>query len=329
MIIVTKNDMICVLNDEGDAFMITTVCLNPAIDHTISVNKLINGQLNRVTTSSFEACGKGVNVALTVARLGEPVCCAAFLPEGNGVMLTERLQREGIRQAHVPTGGRIRINTKVFDESAALTTEINEGGAAVTDQEIDAMTDNLIALARDSDYLVLSGSLPPGCPSNYYEKIIRSCHDVGCRIALDADTDKLAMGIQAKPFLIKPNLTELRQLTGESLQTLSEIDETARRIAHKGIGIVVVSLGENGAYITDGLRALKADPIPVEIGSTVGAGDAMLGGLVTGFARGLDMEHAFALGVACGTNAVLGRGTGLVTAQVCNELVKRVNIHSV
>ena len=306
--------------------MITAVCLNPAIDHTVTVPALVPGGLNRVKSALSQAAGKGVNVAITMRRLGVDTTCVAFLPDRNGAMLARRLEDEGIAGAYVATEGAIRTNTKIVDLSTREVTEVNESGAAVTDAQIDQMTELLQRQARSSGMLVLSGSLPPGCPPDYYRRLIESLNGLGCRCVLDADAARLKEGLKARPFLIKPNRAELEQLTGAPAATLQDIDRAARGIARGGVGVVCVSLGGDGAYITDGDTAWRADCIRVEARSTVGAGDAMIGGLAAAFDRGEPLKDAFRLGVACGTASVMSDGTGLIDRETVDDLMDRVVI---
>ena len=146
--------------------MITALCLNPAIDRTVTVPRLVIGELNRISGAMSQACGKGVNVAVTMARLGEEVACVAFLPRQNGELLSRKLQSEGVQGAFVPTEGAIRTNTKIIDLETRQATEVNESGAPVTEADVEQMTALLRAYAEKSRVMVLSGSLPPGCPAD-------------------------------------------------------------------------------------------------------------------------------------------------------------------
>ena len=306
--------------------MITAVCLNPAIDHTVTLPRLVVGELNRVTGAMSQAAGKGVNVAITMARLGEDVTCAAFLPRQNGALLERRLEGEGVRGAFVDTDGAIRTNTKIIDLESGEATEVNESGAAVTAEDLARMSLTLRSLAEKSRVMVLSGSLPPGCPADYYRRVMEDIAGAGCQCFLDADTTRLREGLKAHPFLIKPNRTELEQLTGEKMATLADIDRAARGLVDGGARMVCVSLGGDGAYLTDGATALRAEGLRVQARSTVGAGDAMIGGLAAGYDRGLPMEEMFRLGMACGAASVMSEGTGLIDKATCDTLLPQVKI---
>ncbi len=306
--------------------MITAVCLNPAIDRTASVAALTPGGLNRVIASRSDAGGKGVNVAVTLARLGEEATCLCFLPRENGRLVEEKLAAEGVACAGVALEGAIRTNLKILDESKAEITEINESGAPVNARQLDDMAALIAVHAAKSDYLVLSGSLPPGCPASFYREIMERVASLPCRCVLDADANRLREGLTARPFLIKPNLHELTELTGAEFSGLDDIDRAARALVDRGVGVVAVSMGGDGAFVTDGAVSLFAPPVAVRARSTVGAGDAMIAGLTAGFARGLPLDEAFRLGVACATAGVMSEGTGLIDRQTCAGMLDRVEI---
>ena len=305
--------------------MITCVCLNPAVDRTVSVPTLTPGGLNRVAASRSDAGGKGVNVAVTLARLGMDAACLSFLPRENGRLIEEKLASEGVAGASVPLEGAIRTNLKVFDESRREITEINESGAPVNEKALADMAALIASYAERSDFLVLSGSLPPGCPPSFYRDVMAHAPRA-CRCVLDADANRLREGLKARPFLIKPNLHELRELTGKSLNGLSDIDRAARSLVGQGVGVVAVSMGGEGAFITDGRVSLRAPRVDVAVRSTVGAGDAMIAGLVSGLSRGLTLEETFRLGVACATASVMSEGTGLIENTAVQALLPLVKI---
>ncbi|MBO4299670.1 MAG: 1-phosphofructokinase [Clostridia bacterium] len=305
--------------------MITCVCLNPAVDRTVSVPTLTPGGLNRVAASRSDAGGKGVNVAVTLARLGMDAACLSFLPRENGRLIEEKLASEGVAGASVTLEGAIRTNLKVFDESRREITEINESGAPVNEKALADMAALIAGYAERSDFLVLSGSLPPGCPPSFYRDVMESAPRA-CRCVLDADANRLREGLKARPFLIKPNLHELRELTGEPLNGLSDINRAARSLVGQGVGVVAVSMGGEGAFITDGRVSLRAPRVDVAVRSTVGAGDAMIAGLVSGLSRGLTLEQTFRLGVACATASVMSEGTGLIENTAVQALLPLVKI---
>ena len=146
--------------------MITTVCLNPCLDKTASVSALVPGGLNRIRSTRIDAGGKGVNVAVTLSRLGLDARCVLFLPEEGSAPLTGKLRAEHIAVGAVDVPGSLRTNLKIFDESESRITELNESGAPVTDAALEDMTRVIEGCAQGSELIVLSGSMPPACPAD-------------------------------------------------------------------------------------------------------------------------------------------------------------------
>ena len=183
--------------------MITTVCLNPAIDRSISIAEFNYGGMNRVKSVRSDAGGKGVNVAVTASRLGLETECISFLHKNGGKEIENRLISSGVSSDGVWLDGTLRTNIKLLDQSRNIITEINESGAPVSEAALQKMTALIARHAQDSDFLVLAGSLPPGCPADYYRTLIEAAENMKCRCILDADGDKLKEGLKARPYLIK------------------------------------------------------------------------------------------------------------------------------
>ena len=185
--------------------MITSISLNPSIDRTVTVDGLSVGGLNRVKSQTDVAAGKGVNVALAAAALGEESACIGFMYREGGSLFEQRLRAGGARSDFLWCDGAVRVNVKVFDRVKGEITELNSSGTPVTQAQLDEMTRLVARCARKADDLVLTGSLPPGCPADFYRTLAEVARKENCRVLLDADGDRLREGLKAKPFLIKPN----------------------------------------------------------------------------------------------------------------------------
>lgn len=304
--------------------MIAAVCLNPSIDRTVSIPAFEYGGMNRVTSSREDAGGKGVNVALAAARLGLDASLVGFLWRENGGLIEEKLAQAGVARDFVHLDGRVRTNMKLLDESRGAVTELNEPGARVDAPALARMTEMILARAKRSDFLVLTGSLPPGVPSGYYQMLTEAVAGTNCRVALDAEGEKLALGVRARPFLIKPNRFELTTLVGGRLDTVAQVRDAALSLVGRGVSVVAVSLGGEGALIADAGGAYFAPALPVPVRSTVGAGDTMLAALLGGLERRLPLREAFRLAVAAATACVMSEGTQPVDAALVNSLLPRV-----
>lgn len=309
--------------------MITTISLNPSIDRTVNVEKFVPGGLNRVVSAHSVAAGKGINVALTASALGVASECIGFMYREGSKLFEKRLMVGGVEYNFVWCDGSVRTNVKVFDQSTGTITEINESGARVSEDDLKRMTDLVALHAENTDYLVLAGSLPPGCPPDYYRTLIQTVEGLGCRCVLDADGDRMRYGLEACPFMIKPNRYELELMTGEKLNSLKEIRDAAQKYLDMGVSVVTVSLGSEGALITDGDETLYAPKLALDVKSTVGAGDAMVAGLTCGFIGDNKLEDAFRMGVACASARCATESYRVIDKTEYKRLLDQVKIERV
>lgn len=278
--------------------MITTVCLNPSIDHTIVIDGFEYGGLNRVRDSRYDAGGKGLNVAVAVSALGGEAECAGFMFKESARLFETRLRKSGTAYDFIWLEGSARTNLKVFDSRRGVVTEFNESGRSAGEDDLERMKALVAHRAARADFLVLSGSLPPRCPADYYAQLLRAAAGQKCRCVLDADGAPLREGLKAGPWMLKPNRAELEALTGRKLASVQDVRDAARELVAGGAGVVAVSLGAEGAVAVDAREAFFAPPLRIEVRSTVGAGDCMVAALTCGFAAGKGLEEAFRMGVA-------------------------------
>ncbi len=309
--------------------MITSVSLNPSIDRTLTVERFTPGGLNRVISKSDVAAGKGINVALTVSGMGLDAECIGFMYEEGARLFEKRLMLNSTPFDFIRCEGSVRTNIKVFDRSAGVVTELNESGMTVGEGDLARMVDLVAHHAENSDYLILSGSIPPGCPADYYRTLINAVDGLGCRCILDADGERLKYGLEARPFMIKPNRFELETMTGAELKSLSDIRNAARKYIDMGVEVVAVSLGADGAMITNGDETLYAPRVNIEVKGTVGAGDAMVAGLAAGFMGECDLEEAFRMGVACASTRCVTEGYKTIDKTVYKAFLDMVKIERV
>ena len=301
--------------------MITTICLNPALDRTVTVDSLVPGHVNRIRTARTDVGGKGVNVAVVCRRLGldaQVIGCAGV--DGYS-KLRAKAKAEDIGCDFHTVEGAIRINTKVVPLDGSGVTELNEPGPTLTAEDLDVFFDMAAEAAAGSEYVVITGSLPPGCPVHTYRNLIELLH-VPC--ILDVGGAALAEGVKAKPFLIKPNHHELAATVGRELHTLGDIRAAAQTFVDGGVRHVVVSLGKDGALYVGEEGCFYAPEIPVEVRSTVGAGDALVGGVLYGLVKHGTMRDGFRAGAAAGTASVMTEGTQLINLDDFMRLLPRV-----
>lgn len=307
--------------------MITSICMNPSFDKTVEVDTLELGEVNRIRNSRTDMGGKGINVAVVAKRLGLNCRCIGVMGEDGSDRLRSMLEKESMEHAFLTVPGSVRTNTKIVSRDGKGVTELNEPGAAMDAAQLQAFFNMAREKAADSRYAVLTGSLPPGCPAGTYRDLMRAMEGVNC--ILDVGGKELELGAEAHPFLIKPNLSELEATLGLELRTLRSIRDAALIFLRKGVQHVVVSMGSMGAMYVSKEKTLFAPALRVEAKSTVGAGDAMVGGLLKGLEVEGDMAHAFRYGVAAGAASVMTEGTQLIVPEDFDNLLGQVKVQEV
>ena len=280
--------------------MIVTFTANPSVDRTLEIPEFARGAVIRATQTRVDGGGKGVNVTRALAANGHP--SIAVLPRGGaeGAQLMALLEAEQLLVQPVPIAGAIRANVTIVEPDGA-TTKINEPGPTLSDAEVVQLTDALLQAARGADWAVLSGSLPPGAPVDWYATLTVALHEQGVHVAVDTDGTRLRATFAAAPDLIKPNQRELAEASGVPVAGPADALAAIRRIRAAGARTVLASLGAEGALLVDDTGAYHGS---AEVGaprSTVGAGDAMLAGFL---AAGGSGAQALAEAVAWGTAAV-------------------------
>lgn len=287
--------------------MIVTVTLNPALDKTVVIPDFRAGQVNRVASSRVDPGGKGVNVSKVLMSLGEASIAAGLCGGHAGRQLLDGLERLGIPTAFEYGPAETRTNLKITTGPGGETTDVNEPGAPVTPQQLQALEARLDALTGLGDMIVLAGSLPPGVPADYYAGLTRRQHMRGVRVAVDTSGAPLRQAALAAPDLLKPNLEELEQLTGNHPESDAAILDACRPLLARGTALVAVTLGGEGAVLVSRGGAWRAQALPVTVQSTVGSGDAFTAALALGLQRGMETEQLLALAAAAGAvNAMTG-----------------------
>ena len=308
--------------------MITTICLNPCFDKTVNVDSLQPGQVNRIRDTRVDLGGKGINVAVVARRLGLDVQCIGMMGEDGSADLTALMDREDLKHRFLTVPGHVRTNMKVYSMDGQGVTELNEPGTPLTEQEIARFTDLAREATADSEIIVLTGSLPPGCPEGTYRNLMTALEGKKC--ILDTEGKELELAAKgAHPFLIKPNLREMEATLGIELRTMRTIRDAALLFIRLGVRHAVVSMGAMGAMYISADKTLFSPALRVETKSTVGAGDAMIGGMLLGYEIEKDMARAFRYGIAAGAASVMTEGTQLMIRSDFESLLDQVRIQEV
>ena len=304
--------------------MIYTVTLNPALDKTATVENLRLDSVNRISELRVDPGGKGINVSKVVRELGAKTVAIALLGGHTGTMLRNMLVELGIECKVLEVEGETRTNLKIKDPVLKTNTDINEPGPEVTDEQLRGMLDGLVSEVGGGDIVVLSGSLPRGAAADTYKVWVAALKKTGAKVYLDADGDKLVRGIEAKPDLIKPNEIELGAMMGRTLDADEKIVEAARELIDGGLDRVMVSMGGAGALYVARDVTIKANPVKVPVGSTVGAGDSVVAALAYAQDKGLGLEDTMRLAMATGAANVMQSGTQAAPRELVDSLIDKV-----
>lgn len=308
---------------------IVTLTLNPAIDQTVSVDNFRVDAVNRGQAMQFDAGGKGVNVASFLSDAGYEVTATGFLGDQNTAIFERLFARKHITDAFVRIPGFTRTGVKIVDGAQQQTTDINMLGLAPTPEGLAKLLETLERLAETHDWFVLTGSLPPGVPDDIYATIIRKVQARGKHVALDTSDAALRAAVPTGPTVVKPNTLELQQLLGVQIVGLEAIEVAARRLLGTGTQLVVISMGAQGALFVNQETSLLATPPNVVVKSTVGAGDAMVSGIVVGNIEGLDLEACARFATAFSVGAITVIGPNLPPEEDLARYRQQVVIHRV
>jgi tagatose 6-phosphate kinase len=283
---------------------------NTAIDKTMDLAELRSGTVNRVHGVRSYAGGKGLHVARTVAALGEAARLVGLIDATHRRMFEDALGPSGVAFHGVEVGESVRTCLAIREADGARVTEILEPGPLVEEPERSALCDTFLSLARGSPLAVLSGSVPRGFGEDVYAGLVSALRGTSTRCLVDASGELLRAAVEAGPFLVKPNRDEIEALLGERIESLAAAAAAARRLCERGIPLVVLSLGAQGALLASTDHVCHAvAPVQPER-NAVGSGDCLLGGIAVGLARGLPSEEVLRLGVACGAANAMNAETG-------------------
>ena len=303
--------------------MILTICPNPSIDCTIELDSLNVGKLNRIDNKVETYSGKALNVAMGVARLGEKSLATGFLFDNNAKLFEHNLEKEGVRHSFVYNQGSTRVNYKIIDKRSMLT-EINDRGDTVSVDKQAELVELVKKLSKDVNVAVMSGSLPKGVDSSYYGEVIKGVTE-RVQVIIDAERNNTLSAMSSREvYLVKPNLNELEGFVGQSLNTIPDMLKASEKYLDMGVQNVMISLGGEGAILTNGSSAWFCKSLSVAVNSTVGAGDCMVAATSVAIENGLPMPEILRRAVSAGTAAVTTSGTNLFYKDKFEEISDKV-----
>ena len=289
---------------------IVTLTVNPAVDKSTHIDRLIPEQKLRCDAPRFDAGGGGINVSKAIKRLGGK-SAAIFTTGGpSGQVLRDLVSQEGIDCEVIQTEQWTRENFIVAETSTNAQYRFGMPGAALSEAETEAVLETL--RQSKAEYVVASGSLPPQMDVNFYEKVAAISKEMGARLVLDTSGESLQAACDEGVFLLKPNIGELEALVGAKDLQIDDVDDAARMLIGDGkCEVVIVSMGPKGAILVTKDLCEHVPAPPVQKRSTVGAGDSMVAGMTWALTQGLTYSEMIRWGVACGSAATMNEGTQL------------------
>ncbi len=306
--------------------MIYTVTLNPAIDKQITVDTVALDTVLRATAVQVDAGGKGFNVSRALATQGVQNCALGFVGGAEGDFLTTALEEQGVQTEFVRLSQPTRTNVSVVGTHGDAHFKVNEAGPTIDSTAEQALISQVRTLAKQGDWWVLAGSLPPGIDRDIYNTLATIIRDAGAFVALDTSGNALANALAFGADLVKPNHHEAAELIGKPISTLAEAAAAALDLQAQGGRYVVISMGGQGAVIAANGQAWQAEAAPIEEQNPIGAGDAMVAGLVRRFSEGATGADALQWGMATGAVSASLTGTDFGTNEQVSVQAQRTNI---
>jgi len=304
---------------------ILTVTLNACVDKTYTVPGFALDQVHRPTAMVVSAGGKGINVARVYRSLGGEVTATGFLGGSNGDFLRRAMLREGVTPDFVAVAEESRVCIAIMDPIGGTQTELNENGPRITSADGDVLLARLRELLPGRDAVIISGSMPPDTPPALYRDIITLAQDeFGVKAVLDTSGEALALGAQARPFLLKPNVHELSAL-GITEDGWAESAQSLRR--KYDVPLAMVTAGARGAVLAGPEGLWEAVPPPITVVSAVGSGDSLTAAFIWASGNGYNYGEALRLGVAAGAANTTAYGAGIFPRELVFELAARTQVN--
>lgn len=300
--------------------MIYTVTFNPCLDYIVDVEDFKLGQVNRTTGELVYPGGKGINVSLVLKNLGMESTALGFTAGFTGTEIEEALQRWGCYTDFIRIGeGMSRINIKL---RAAEESEINGQGPKISEEALEKLYRKLDKM-NAGDVLVLAGSIPGSMPDTSYERIMERVAEKNIKVAVDATGDLLVNVLKYRPFLIKPNNHELEEIFKVPMDSRETMTNYAKKLLEMGARNVLISLAGDGAILVSEDGEVRTSPAPKgKVVNSVGAGDSMVAGFLTGYLTTGSYEEALRMGIAAGSASAFSER--LAVRSEVEEILKQI-----
>ncbi len=308
---------------------ILVLMMNPAFDVTITVENFKTGGTNRVKSKIVQTAGKGMNAATVARRFYDAVFVLGLCPAQDKEVFEEALTMAQLEGEFIEVLGSVRKNLKIFDAAVGVTTELNEKGFSVSEQETNELLLRYEEKLKTAAAVILTGSLPMGVSKDFYRTCAQLAKKEGVPVVLDAEGEAFSLGVEGIPYAVKPNKFELSQYANEVLDTEEKLIDAMRKLLSNGISMVVASMGAKGAYFMNEEKTIFAPSPKVEVKSTVGAGDSMAALMAYGMLEHMMLEDLAHLATSAGSVTASCEGTGLCTKEEVMKKCREVTIRYV
>ena len=306
--------------------MILTVTLNAAIDKRYVVENYQVGEVNRVKECAYVAGGKGLNVSKTAAIAGAEVLATGFVGGHAGAYITEAVEKQGVATDFIQVKGESRSCINIYDTVNKTQTEFLEPGVVVSEEEQRAFYLKFDQLLAKCDVVAMSGSVPKGIGTDMYPKLVVMAKAAGKKIIVDTSGALLEEAVKAKPNMVKPNIDEIRLLTGKQILGREELIEAGIELQKSGIERVVISLGADGSLMFVDEGVYQAVVPKIDAVNTVGCGDCMTAGFAISFEQGMSPEEALRFASATSAASAMREETGYFETEDMKALFDQIEI---
>ena len=307
--------------------MILSVCMSPCTDVTIELDSLNVGKMSIIKSKKLSFTGKALNVAIGVSRLGGDAYATGLMYNENGYMFENELDKEGVKFSFVWNKGRVRENYKFID-SRSMLTEVNDVGEAVGEDKLKDVLSVVRNLSARSNVTVLSGGLPRNVEPEYYGQLVKAVDPRSLKI-VDAVGQRMFSALNEGVDLVKPNMEELENTLGRHISSKEDMLEGCYDLLDRGAKCVMLSLGKQGAIITDGSNSYHCKSINVAVNSTVGAGEGMVAAAALQMEQGAPLEEILRAGVAAGTATVMTVDQVSFTKETYNDVLSMLQVNRI
>ncbi|MCM8784701.1 MAG: 1-phosphofructokinase family hexose kinase [Candidatus Omnitrophica bacterium] len=308
------------------ASLIYTISLNSSIDFSFYLDNIVDEDINRIKKIRVDPGGKGINVSRMLKKLGENSIAITFLGKDNGKFYEKLLKKEKIKIIPILIKGNLRNIYNFISKNRVL--RFNEKGPLISKKELDKFWDILLDLDfKKGDFIVMSGSIPPGIKDNIYAEIIKKTRKFKVFPVVDADGNILRESIKEKPFIIKPNLNELERCFETKIEKFDTLKNICISLINSGIQIILITLGKDGAILFTKQNLLYSKPPEIDFKSSIGCGDAFLSGFLYKLKYKKNYEECLKFAVACGTSKAEKEGTKMPSNYRIKQIIKYVKIY--